>query len=163
MEINYLKLFQQNPRSDLNNSNTTPNKGINNQQIQELEQLWNNGNQFPTVVKEFLSIGGIYNWIFEGGDQKQLRSLINRYCQEINYSITRPFIAFTKSFSDPQFFIVFLDENQIDPKVYELNLYMNDDLIHYGVSRLKATGINLSQTINGAVYNYRNSESLGLL
>ncbi|WP_336958622.1 hypothetical protein [Chryseobacterium contaminans] len=163
MEINYLKLFQQNPRSDLNDLSTVPNTGMNNQQIQQLEQLWNNGNQFPTVVKEFLSIGGIYNWIFEGGDQKQLRSLINRYCQEINYSITRPFMALTKSFSDPQFFIVFLDENQIDPKVYELNLYTNDELSQYGVSRLEAIGGTLSQAINEAVYNYRNSELLGLL
>lgn len=157
MEINYLKLFQQNPRSDLNDLSTVPNTGMNNQQIQELEHLWNNGNQFPTVVKEFLLIGGIYNWIFEGGDQKQLRSLIDRYCQQISYSITRPFMALTKSFSDPQFFIVFLDENQIDPKLYELNLYTNDDLTHYSVSRLEAIGDTLSQAINGSVYNYRNS------
>lgn len=71
-------------------------------------------------------------------------------------------MALTKSFSDPQFFIVFLDENQIDPKVYELNLYTNNDLIQYGVPRLQATNSRLSEVINGAVYNYRNSQSLGL-
>ncbi len=112
MEINYLQLFQQNPRSDLNDLSKAPNTGMNIQQIKELEQLWNNGNQFPTVVKEFLSIGGVYNWIFEGGDQKRLRALIDSYCQQINYKITRPFLAITTSFSDPQFFIVFLDQAQ---------------------------------------------------
>ncbi len=156
METGYLKFFQQNPRSDLNNPDTVPNTGMNIQQIFELEQLWNHGNPFPAVVKEFLLIGGIYNWIFEGGDQKWLRILIDGYGLQVNYSIVRPFLAVTKSFSDPQFFIVFLDEDQSDPDVYELNLYPDDDLFHYGVPRLEKTGAKLSQTINGAVYKYRN-------
>lgn len=112
METDYLKFFQENPRSDLNNPDTVPNTGMNVQQIRELEQLWNYGNAFPAVVKEFLLIGGVYNWIFEG-DQKWLRILIDGYCRQINYSIVRPFLAITKSFSDPQFFIVFLDKTRL--------------------------------------------------
>jgi hypothetical protein len=163
MEIQYLKLFQENPRRNLEELSTTPNTPLSESEISTLEDKWNNGTRFPVVIREFLEIGGKYNWIFEGGDQERLRSSIESMSQFINYKMSRRYIAITCSISDPQYFIVFLDEDQVDPYVYELNLYLEEHLEIYNIERLSNTAIPLSEYINGAVESYRYWQERGLI
>lgn len=161
--MEYLNYFQQNPRLNLTNLFETPNTPLKEEEIKLLEQKWNNNQPFPIVVKEFLSIGGSYNWIFEGGDQESMRNTILSLSKIINYRITRPFVAINTSISDPQYFIIFLDENQIDPIVYELNLYTDIELEHYECPRLEQTDIKLSDYLNGAVESFRLWQEKGLI
>ena len=167
MEIKYLKTFQQNPRSNMSNT-FGGNIPMSLEEIQQLEQLWNNGKPFPVVIREFLSIAGKHNWLFEGGNPEFIRSLILSDNKRINVPLDRPFIGLYAGLSYPQFFLVFCDEDQVDPDLYELLLYEDDEMDAWGNSdhpgqRLFKTGSKMSEYINGAVESYRDWQARGLI
>lgn len=119
MEIVYLKELQNNPikYGDTKNFPLIP---ISEQEISQLEQLYNNGNSFPKALKELLFLAGKDCYVLDYGmneSQQELQEFVRVFMAEENRSITRPFYVIDTYNAGDQFLFVYLDEGD-NPAVY---------------------------------------------
>lgn len=164
MQINYLKKLQENPVDYLDDGSS--NRGLNIQQIQELEILWNNGNPFPIVLKEYLFLAGEFCWAF---NMKSPLTLRNIAVYQMNTALppftmpARPYIIIgvnTDSGSE-DFTFIFLDETAADPMLYELNLFEEDQMEINDLQRIQPKDITLSDMINAYIEGFRERQATG--
>ena len=125
MEIKYLTILQQNP------SYTNKTTGfvlklapLSDSEITTLQNSYNNGNPFPVVLQELLSLAGNFCYVLDYGPadsqdefQQDCREFLSNNASK-NHMITRPFFALDQYGGD-QFLFVYLDEGVDDPTVYQ--------------------------------------------
>lgn len=89
-----------------------PNESISLEEISQLEQAYNNGNAFPKVLQEYLSIAGKYCPVTDKGiftTQQELQEFVR---EELSYNgkiFTRPFFA-VEIYSGDWCLFIYLDE-----------------------------------------------------
>ena len=69
MTIDYLQKLRDIP------SDGTTNRGISLLEITHLEQVFNNGNLFPKVLKEFLYLAGDYCYVMDTGSWDSIEEM----------------------------------------------------------------------------------------
>jgi hypothetical protein len=147
MDIQYLKNL------DNNKIVSTPSGGMQKLQpisldeIVSLEEKYNDKKQFPIVLRELLHIAGQDCYLLDYGinetqDEMQMcsRSLLSEYEGEI----TRPFFVIDVYNANEQFVFVYLDEDQIDPIVYQAYLPYLEDTTEW----INTNGRKLSEYVN---------------
>ncbi len=120
MEIKYLKVVEENKTI-----NDFTNEPMSLDEIEKLEAKYNNGKEFPLAFREFLFLAGEFNnFNFDdlGDGMDELQDLINEELVEAGQEVDRPFFAF--SVYDSQYSVIFLDDNNEDPKVYVISPYL---------------------------------------
>lgn len=113
-----MKQVQENPILD-----GFKNKGFSVDKIEDLEQKYNEGKEFPKSFREFLFLAGDFNNVaFDLIDVfEELQKLANEELKMIGQKVDIPFFAF--SVYDSQYSVIFLDETNEDPKVYLIDPY----------------------------------------
>ena len=90
MTIDYLQKLRDIP------SDGTTNRGISLLEITHLEQVFNNGNLFPKVLKEFLYLAGDYCYVMDTGSWDSIEEMnIEHRADYLNiYGVTmnRPYL-----------------------------------------------------------------------
>ena len=107
MTIEYLQKLRDNP------SDGTVIRGIPLTEIAHLEQIFNNGNPFPKVLKEMLFLAGNYCYVLDLGIWDSMQEMQEEERQELleidSVTITRPFF-FVCLASTGMGVFMFLDE-----------------------------------------------------
>lgn len=117
MEIKYLNKMNDNPSFA-----GYKIEGLENSQIEMLEEKMNKGEKFPLAFREYLFLGGK-----KGGtgvvdnDFEELRADCQEDLNRFSYKMERPYFVFDNY--DSQYSIFFLDEVDEDPKLYILDPY----------------------------------------
>lgn len=163
MEINYLKILQENPKGSQDDNLM---RGLTIQEIQGLETLWNNGNPFPVVLREYLYLGGEYCWVFEMKSPIKLRSsaIFNMNIADAPFAMpSRSYIIVgaNASSGSQDFTFIFLDETASDPLLYQLNLFDDDQMYANSLQRIEPLGITLSEHITNSIQGFRKMQSKG--
>ena len=92
--------------------------GITDQEIVELEQLYNSGSTFPKALKELLFLAGTRCYALDFGlneTQQELQEFVREIMLEENRVITRPFYVIDVYNAGDQFLFVYLDEGDNPP------------------------------------------------
>ena len=121
MEIIYMKEIQKNIKIDRKKH---MNEGFNENEIKNLETIFNKRKEFPIAFREFLFLAGKYNnFAFDdlGEGLNELQNIAKEELQMTRQKVDRPFFAF--DVYDSQYSVIFLDETEEDPKVYIINPY----------------------------------------
>lgn len=133
MEIEYLKkyaFYKQNGTSK-RISAFGPPVGLAETEIKQLELEMNNGNPFPKVYSEFLSIGGEFSCISLNHVGKNAGKLVIKYKEALrarNVDIVRP-IAILNTFEGQCGVFIFLDDED-NPQPWNFSIqkdYDNDE------------------------------------
>ncbi len=116
MTIEYLQVLKANPTKG-----RFTDRGISESEIQQLEQLYNNGSLFPKVLREYLFLAGDFCCWVDGGPYDSQEEMQEVEREEISWMVTiiRPFYVIDVSSPDAQL-IVFLDEGADDPILYQI-------------------------------------------
>ena len=152
MNIEILKVLRDYPArypNDINNQ--FENEGLTVTEIEVLEQIWNSGNLFPQALRELLFLAGTYCHILDYNiheDQQEIQEL-REDMQRQGHSFLKPFYIID-NYGGDQFLFIYLDEDQIDPMVYQYSadaidrervldtpLYNLSHLVHLGVTAVK--------------------------
>ncbi|GAB2691377.1 hypothetical protein GCM10027037_13310 [Mucilaginibacter koreensis] len=160
MTINY--------QTQLNNHRASPKNSaltlepLTLEQVEQLEQQYNGGKNFPAALRELLYLAGQYCYVVDTGlnetqqeMQEHVRALMIDPEYEYYCSIPRPFYIFEVLDGGEQFQFVYLDENQEDPVIHVAELYENRD----GNPWIKKLNFTLSQVINERVSRMLRGES----
>ena len=126
MEIQYLNKLKDNPISYGVLINLEI-EGINLDEIQLLEQNWNNGNPFPKALKELLFLAGNYCYVCDYGvneNQQELQGSVRQDLLENERIISRPFYAIDV-YSTSHFLFIYLDEGD-NPTIYVAGPYSEE-------------------------------------
>jgi hypothetical protein len=126
MTIEYLTSLYENP---IHQVHRFKNRGIPETEIAQLEQLYNNGNAFPKVLKELLFLTGDFCYVFEHGitkSQQEMQEWVREDMEEMERIISRPFYAIDLYGGD-QFMFVYLDEGD-NPQIYQASAYEKGDV-----------------------------------
>lgn len=122
MDIRYLNQLKDNPvRYPNDTEHRFPIKGIPETEIAQLEQLYNNSNPFPVVLKELLFLAGNFCYVLDYGiydTQQDLQDGIREFMIINNRSISRPFYVFDV-YGGYNFLFIYLDEGEENPSMYE--------------------------------------------
>ncbi|MFC0779467.1 hypothetical protein [Flavobacterium sp. HJSW_4] len=128
MEIEYLQKLKNNPKKySKRDEFRFEIKGINMDEIQDLEKLYNNGNHFPKSLRELLFLSGEYSYTFDLGindNQKEMQEMFREHLKEKARVIFKPYYVI-EVYSD-QFFFVYLDEGD-DPQIYEAHPWSSSE------------------------------------
>jgi hypothetical protein len=149
MEINFLNQLKDNPSAYPNNKDFKGTiEAISLQEIESLEQLYNNGNTFPKALRELLFLAGNFCYVLDNGwynTQQELQVATREWLADHNKSITRSFFAIDIYNGPEQFLYVYLDEGD-NPFVYQAYLPTRNDIIPF-------TNLNkkLSEYINSLI------------
>lgn len=126
MEISILKKYNNN-KTNIDKYRLQNPEGKTVEDIEELEQLFNQGNPFPKAFREYLFIGGKFNslGIQDGtdGNIKGLHEFYKEKMKQRGVSIERPFLIFD-NFEGESFMFIYLDEGN-DPQPW--NFSVNED------------------------------------
>lgn len=123
MEIQFLNKLKDNPI----NYGVLINleiEGINLNEIELLEQNWNNGNPFPKALKELLFLAGNYCYVCDYGaneNQQELQESVRQDLLDNERTISRPFYAIDV-YSTYSFLFIYLDEGD-NPTIYQASPY----------------------------------------
>lgn len=115
MEIKYLKSLE-----NYKGNATFYKKGISIEEIEKLEQEFNNGDKFPIAYREYLFLAGDTNALYldEGNGHKWMQETSKNNIEEYNLDIGRPFWVISQVDNCMQFSFIYLDELEDNPKVY---------------------------------------------
>lgn len=114
MEIQYLKKLKDYP--SMYERTCEP---ISLEEIAQLEQLYNNGNPFPKVLKEYLYLAGNFCTVIDSGisdTQQEFQEYMRELLLENDKVYTRPFYAL-ETYSNDWFIFIYLDEGD-NPNLY---------------------------------------------
>ena len=147
MEIEYMKMLEKN-----NFLGPVIDEPMSISEIEQLEQLYNNGNPMPKPLRELLFLAGnscsaiSMGWPNPFEHQIQIR----QWLSNASKTISRPFFGF-----DPmdfnQFSLVYLDDPRPDPMVYHV-IIQNDS--NNNEMEIDASGFSLSNYIKHII-SYR--------
>jgi len=97
------------------------NEPLSFTEIQDLENDYNDGAEFPKVLRELLFLAGQSFHLLDHGlceNHQELQQCVRRELEEEGLKIDRPFFAIDIYIGGEQFFFVYLDEGD-NPPVYE--------------------------------------------
>ena len=158
MNIIYLKSLQNNPSLEINRSGYySVIQGVMEQEIEQLEQLYNYGNPFPKALKELLFLGGSDCYVLDYGlneTQQKLQEFVRENMQEESRVITRPFYVIDVYNAGDQFLFIYLDEGD-NPPVYEGHYWDSNDR----PSWITLVDSSLSNYINDLVNRVKNGQN----
>lgn len=150
MIIEYLKKLKDYPAAYPNDIEYKDEiSGLTVLEIQQLEQAWNGGKEFPKSLRELLYLAGKKCYCVDyniWGSQQEMQVGLREMMQDDGHSFNRPFYI-VDNYGGDQFCFVYLDEDQNDPKVYEYvgdALDRNDVLdrnLGYTLSRMIEMGV----------------------
>lgn len=152
MEIQYLKILQNNPAAYPNDPEYEARiEGVSEETISQLEQKYNNGTPFPKALRELLFLGGKFCYVLDTGRNEtpeELQQYVRKKLSRDNLSINKPFYAIDVYNALDQCLVVFFDEGD-DPYVYEV-IY---DYESYGdeIQFINKLNFRLSEYIKNAV------------
>lgn len=130
MNIQYLTQLRDNPVKYPNDTtHRFPIIGIPETEIAQLEQLYNNGNPFPKILKELLFLAGNRCYVFDYGiseTQQEMQEWAREQMQDNNIVENRPFYVFDY-YGGYSFRFIYLDEGD-NPQVYEGTPYHDESL-----------------------------------
>jgi hypothetical protein len=125
MNIKYLTLLRDNPIGNPGGIDFKDEiKGISLAEIQQLEQTWNGGKEFPAALRELLFLAGDDCYVLDTGlmeSQQEMQEEARQWLVDFNRTISRPFYVIDVYNAGEQFLMVYLDEGD-DPNVYEAYL-----------------------------------------
>ena len=127
MNIEILKMLEENPTLD-----GFTMEGISEAEIAQLEQLYNDGNPFPKVLKEMLFLAGDFCPVLEFcgyNSQQEMQDDVRAEFAEDGFVIDGPHYFVDLRVLDEPFFI-FLDEGD-DPALHQI-LYDDDNNEYVG-------------------------------
>ncbi len=139
MKIEYMQLLKKN-----NSLGVVTDRPMTLLEIEQLEQLYNNGNQMPIPLRELLFLAGKFCSAIDIGRPSSFEGQIEvrQWLTNKNKTISRPFFGF-----DPmdfnQFSLVYLDDPRPDPMVYHVTIEDDD-----GEMDIYTSGFSLSNLIN---------------
>jgi hypothetical protein len=121
MEIQYLKHLQDNPMRNPHAESKYQFriKPMSLEEIESLEQKYNNGKQFPKALRELLYLAGKDCYVFDYNaldSMDEMQEYVRESLAEFNRDIGRPFFAIDLN-GGVQAFYVCLDEGD-NPAVY---------------------------------------------
>lgn len=120
MKIQYLIKLRDYPYDDNSNDDeTSMNEGISLEEINSLEQNWNNGNQFPLALRELLFLAGNYCNVFDYGifdSQEDFQNFARQDFTESTKTILRPFFVLDYN-TGYNYLFIYLDEGD-NPNIY---------------------------------------------
>jgi hypothetical protein len=122
MTIQYLQKLKNNPSLEIQGSGSFITlQGLSLNEVEQLENLYNNGNEFPLVLKELLLIAGKRCYAFDFGEignqvQEKMQEYSRMLMQKNNRTIVRPFYAIDLNVSG-EFLFIYLDEGD-NPQIY---------------------------------------------
>ena len=100
-----------------------PDKGIPVSVIEALEQYWNKGNPFPKALRDLLFLAGEscnfleYNFY---DSQHHMQLECRDEMEDSDHLFDRPFYIL-EHHSCGSFLLIFLDEDQVNPMLYQFN------------------------------------------
>ena len=110
-------------KNNLNLPNTVAkSEGLKINEIEKLEQKYNNKKKFPKAFREYLFLAGEY---FNGGFDTlgegldQLQKYVIEDLEKTKKTVDKPFFAF--HVYDGLYSVILLDETNEDPKVYMID------------------------------------------
>jgi len=154
MSIEILKNLEANPKMWPNNSESFSNEPMLLSEIENLEQLHNNGNPFPKALREWMFLAGNYCWVL-GGGAIETQTFLRNKLSYFGLEITRPFIVFHAY--GGAFDFVYLDEGEEDPKFYQGEDYTEPEVIGGTTPLIHDTGETLSERIEKLILSLRNA------
>lgn len=117
MEITYLQYLRDNPvKQGL--TKDFPIESISLQEIEQLEEMYNNGNPFPKALKELLFLAGNFCYVLDYGiwdTQQELQDAVREKMADENRIISRPFYVVDTYNSGDHFIFIYLDEGDNPP------------------------------------------------
>ena len=147
MNIEYLQYLRDNPSKGMFTI-----EPISLAEIEQLEQLYNNGNHFPKALRELLYLAGEYCHVLDYSSfdtQQELQEYVREDLHDEGWDFSRPFYIVDAYNLGDQFLFVYLDEED-DPTIYEcmhgtldihaLGPKTLSDLIKSRINRMKAGG-----------------------
>lgn len=150
MIIEYLKKLKDYPAAYPNDIEYKDEiSGLTVLEIQQLEQAWNGGKEFPKSLRELLYLAGKKCYCVDyniWSSQQEMQVGLREMMQDDGHNFSRPFYI-VDNYGGDQFCFVYLDEDQNDPKVYEYvgdALDRNDVLdrnLGYTLSRMIEMGV----------------------
>lgn len=146
MNIEILTKLRDNPIRYHVNRNYE-NKGVELSEIQHLEQLYNNGNPFPKVLRELLYLAGDFCYVLDYNthdSQKEMQESMREDLEDDEITITRPFYAVDNYGGVSHYLFIYLDEGLDDPYLYEYSLSGGRE----GMNDIRPLGYTLSSLIN---------------
>lgn len=121
MEIELLQNLRDNPHVGL-----FENKGIPLEEIVVLESTYNNGNPFPSVLREMLFLAGEFCPVLDFGltdTQHEMQEETRYWLAKYNREIVRPFYVIDVYNAGEQCLCIYLDKDEPDPIVYSAVFY----------------------------------------
>ena len=151
MIIEYLKELES--LNSQNLQNVFSNEPLSLNDIVLLEQLYNNNNNFPKVLRELLYIAGNNCSVVSLTDDSPFgyQLAVRDAIKNSDHTISRPFFAFDQIDID-LFSAVFLDEGTEDPQVVHFNLNESESNFEF----MMRSGVTLSKLINGRITDVKN-------
>ena len=153
MEIQYLKLLKDNPSRD-----GRINMPLSETEILQLEQIYNNSNSFPRVLKELLFLAGEYCIVMDYGisnNQHDFQEFVREDLLEFGKIFTRPFFA-VETYSNDYVIFLYLDEGD-NPRLYRV--FYNDAAADFE-QPIKQLNHTLLSLINNRVQRVKEGEIL---
>lgn len=153
MDIKFLEQLKNYPSKYPNDTDYQGTiEPISLQEIETLEQLYNNGNTFPKALRELLFLAGNYCYVLDYGwneteeeIQNELQISARKWLLKYNKNISRPFFVIDVYNGPEQFLYVYLDEGN-NPFVYQAFLPEQNNIKHFS-----SLNKSLSEYINSLI------------
>ena len=126
MDIKYLTILTDYPTMTSSTGYVKRLEPISLDEIVRLESAYNNGNMFPTALRELLYLAGSYCYVLDFGiydTQFDMQVAVRSWLTDHNKAISRPFFAIDVYNAYDQFLFIYLDEGVDDPMVFQAVLY----------------------------------------
>lgn len=134
MDIHFLQHLRDNPSAYPNDTDYKDTiEPISLEEIEHLEQLYNNGIPFPKALRELLYLAGNDCYVLDYGmydSQELMQIAVREWMVNYNRSLTRPFFAIDVYNAEGQFLYVYLDEGD-NPFVYQAYLPTRSDIVPF--------------------------------
>lgn len=149
MNIEILTNLRDNP-IEYGTTRNFENRGIELSEIQQLEQLYNNGNPFPKALKELLYLAGDFCYVLDYNthdSQQEMQESMREDLEDDEITITRPFYAVDNYGGVSHYLFIYLDEGGDDPDLFEYSLSGGRE----GMDDIRPLGYTLSSLINRGI------------
>lgn len=141
MEIDFLSNLSNQPP---NENNYAIIRGISLNQIEELEELYNNGKLFPKALRELLFLAGDFCYALNRiwyKNQQEIQTASKEWLLEYNVIIEKPFFVIAAYSIGESFSFVYLDEGN-DPIVHQTYLSNNTKMVLRNLNKTLSTYVN---------------------
>ena len=154
MQIEYLKPLRDNPMNG-----PISNRGLSIEVIEQLETTWNNGNPFPKALRELLYLAGdlcnVVDYSYSDTQQEFQQMIRDIMAEEGHVTITRPFYVVDAINFGTSIMIIYLDEGEEDPTVYQVYPWGGGGYNDIPLNHIKNMNYPLSTLINRGIQHLK--------